>query len=283
MKIVRYGEMGAERAGVIDGEGRLRSLYPLVPDWTPELLSPDALAILKAVDLSRLPYVEGTPRLGVPVKGLRQIFAVGLNYADHSAETGLPMTSHPMLFAKSIASICGAEDDVAIPSDALKLDWEVEIAIIIGDTARHVSEADALGHVAGLCLSIEFSERSWQMDFGGQHGKGKSYDRFSPLGPWLTTMDEIGDPQAITMRLAVNGEDRQRASSRDMIFNIASIVAHISRFQTLLPGDVILTGTPAGVAFGAAEPAYLKPGDVVTCEAKGLGAQRHHIYAEEIV
>ncbi|MDF7775358.1 fumarylacetoacetate hydrolase family protein [Sphingomonas sp. AOB5] len=282
MKLVRYGEMGAERPGLIDGEGRLRSVAPLVTDWTPELLSPDALAILGAVDIDRLPLVPGTPRLGVPVAGLRQIFAVGLNYVDHSVETGLALTTHPMLFAKSIASLCGANDDVAIPPGAAKLDWEIELAIVIGRTGRHLSEAEALSHIGGLCLSIEFSERAWQMEMGGQHGKGKSYDRFTPLGPWLTTMDEVGDPQALAMQLEVNDAVRQRGSSSDMVFAIAAIVSHISQFQTLLPGDVIQTGTPAGVAYGAENPVYLKPGDVVTCRADKLGTQRHRIVTEQV-
>ena len=280
MKLVRYGDIGAERPGLIDSEGKLRSLFPLIADWTPELLSCDALDVLRAIDTDRLPPVTGTPRLGVPVAGLRQIFAVGLNYADHSEETGLALTTHPMLFAKSIASLSGPNDDVAIPEDALKLDWEIELAIIIGTKARRVSEAEALSHIGGLCLSIEFSERAWQMEMGGQHGKGKSYDRFTPLGPWLATMDEVGDPQALSMSLEVNDVVKQSGSSADMIFAMANIVSHVSQFQTLMPGDVIQTGTPAGVAYGGTNPVYLKPGDVVTCRADKLGAQRHTITIE---
>lgn len=282
MKLVRYGDMGAERPGLIDGEGKLRSLAPLIADWTPELLSSDALDVLRAIDTDRLPLVPGSPRLGVPVAGLRQIFAVGLNYVDHSEETGLALTSHPMLFAKSIASLSGPNDDVAIPEDALKLDWEIELAIIIGTKARRVSEAEALSHIGGLCLSIEFSERAWQMEMGGQHGKGKSYDRFTPLGPWLATMDEIGDPQALSMSLEVNGAVKQSGTSADMIFTMANIVSHLSQFQTLMPGDVIQTGTPAGVAYGGANPVYLRPGDLVTCRADKLGAQRHVIAVEQV-
>jgi 2,4-diketo-3-deoxy-L-fuconate hydrolase len=280
MRLVRYGDMGAERPGLIDRDGKVRSLSPLITDWTPEMLSSDALDQLRAIDIDRLPVVPGSPRLGTPVAGLRQIFAVGLNYVDHSEETGLALTSHPMLFAKSIASLAGANDDVAIPEDALKLDWEIELAIIIGTKARRVSEADALSHIGGLCLSIEFSERAWQMEMGGQHGKGKSYDRFTPLGPWLTTMDEIGDPQALAMTLDVNGVVKQQGNSADMIFSMANIVSHVSQFQTLMPGDVIQTGTPAGVAYGGANPVYLKPGDVVTCRADKLGEQRHQITIE---
>jgi 2,4-diketo-3-deoxy-L-fuconate hydrolase len=282
MKLVRYGDMGDERPGIIDDDGQIRSLSPLVADWTPDLLSPDGLAIIGAVDRARLPIVPGDPRLGVPVAGLRQIFAVGLNYADHSAETGLAMTSHPMLFAKSISSLCGARDDVAIPPGAVKLDWEIEIAVVIGSRARHVSQADALAHVAGLCLSIEFSERAWQMELGGQHGKGKSYDRFTPLGPWLVTMDEIGDAQSLALQLEVNGQARQSGNSRDMIFDIATIISHLSQFQTLMPGDIIQTGTPAGVAYGGANPVYLKPGDTVTCRAERLGAQEHRVTLEQL-
>lgn len=282
MKLVRYGEMGAEKPGLIDAEGRLRSIAPVVADWTPDLLEDEALDIIRAMDVARLPLVPGSPRLGVPIAGLRQIFAVGLNYADHSAETGLAMTSHPMLFAKSISSLCGAQDEVAIPATALKLDWEIELAIVIGRRARHVSEAEALSYVGGMCLSVEFSERAWQMELGGQHGKGKSYDRFTPLGPWLVTMDEIGDPQVLAMQLDVNGEVKQQGNSHDMIFTIASIVSHLSQYQTLMPGDVIQTGTPAGVAFGAANPVYLKAGDVVSCRADKLGTQRHLIATEQI-
>lgn len=283
MKLVRYGEIGQERAGLIDQAGKLRAIDALIPDWTPELLAPQALEVLRAIDVERLPLVESDLRLGVPIAGLRQIFAVGLNYADHSAETGLEQTSHPMLFAKSISSVCGATDHVAIPAYATKLDWELEIAVIIGSAARHVSEADALSHVAGLCLSVEFSERAWQMELGGQHGKGKSYDRFCPLGPWLATMDEIADPQGLSMELAVNGVVRQRGNTGDMIFSIATIVSHLSQYQTLIPGDVIQTGTPAGVAFGDAAPVYLVPGDIVTCQALGLGSQSHEVHLEQVV
>ena len=282
MKLVRYGEMGSERPGMIDGQGRLRALSPLVADWTPDMLSPEAQAVMRAIDLERLPLVEGTHRLGVPVSGVRQLFAIGLNYVDHSLETGMPLTTHPMLFAKSIASLSGAEDHVAIPEGADKLDWEIELAIVIGRTARHVSEAEALSYVAGLCLSIDFSERAWQMDRGGQHGKGKSYDRFTPLGPWLVTLDEMADPQALAMQLEVNGAVRQQGSSADMVFTMAAIVSHLSQYQTLLAGDVIQTGTPAGVAYGSDALAYLKPGDVVTCRADALGAQRHMIVTETL-
>lgn len=281
MKLVRYGDIGVERPGLVDSDGKLRSLSPLIGDWTPELLSTESLNVLRALDTDKLPLVPGSPRLGVPVADLRQIFAVGLNFIDHSEETGLARTDHPMLFAKTIASLCGPDDDVAIPGDALKLDWEIEIAVVIGAKARRVSEAEALSYVAGLCLSIEFSERAWQMEMGGQHGKGKSYDRFTPLGPWLTTMDEIGDPQNLSMRLEVNGGVKQNGDTKDMIFDVATIVSHVSQYQTLMPGDIIQTGTPAGVAFGGANPVYLKPGDLVTCRADKLGAQRHAIKVEQ--
>lgn len=277
MKLVRYGPAGAERPGILDAEGRIRALSPLLSDISVALLSPESLAILGAIDPERLPLVEGQPRLGVPVSNLRQIVAIGLNYRDHAAECDMAIPAYPMQFAKSIAALSGATDDVRIPADARKTDWEVELGFVIGTAARNVAVADALDHVAGYCLTIDFSEREWQFDKGGQFGKGKSLDGFAPVGPWLATRDEITDPQKLPMWLKVNGEIRQDSSTAEMIFPVAEIVAHLSRYQTLLPGDFIITGTPAGVGFGMKEPEYLKIGDEVTCGIEGLGEQRHRI------
>lgn len=277
MKLVRYGPAGAERPGILDTQGRIRALSPLIPDISVELLSPESLAILGAIDPERLPLVEGQPRLGVPVSNLRQIVAIGLNYRDHAAECDMAIPAYPMQFAKSIAALSGATDDIRIPADALKTDWEVELGFVIGTAARNVAVEDALNHVAGYCLTIDFSEREWQFDKGGQFGKGKSLDGFAPVGPWLATRDEIADPQKLPMWLKVNDETRQNSSTAEMIFPVAGIVAHLSRYQTLLPGDFIITGTPAGVGFGMKEPEYLRIGDEVTCGIEGLGEQQHRI------
>lgn len=277
MKLVRYGPEGQEKPGILDKQGRIRALSPLVADIGFEILSRQALAILGAIDPERLPLVEGEQRLGVPVSNLRQIIAIGLNYRDHAEECGMAIPAYPMQFAKSIAALSGATDDVRIPADASKTDWEVELGFVIGTAARNVAVEDALDHVAGYCLAIDFSEREWQFDRGGQFGKGKSLDGFAPVGPWLATRDEIADPQALPMWLKVNGETRQNSSTAKMIFPVAEIIAHLSRYQTLLPGDLIITGTPAGVAFGMKQPDFLKIGDEVTCGVAGLGEQKHRI------
>jgi 2,4-diketo-3-deoxy-L-fuconate hydrolase len=274
MKLVRYGQPGAERAGVIDAQGTLRDLSMLLPDIGPAQLSPRTLAALAALDTSRLPAVEGSPRLGSPVGGVGKIVCVGLNYADHAMEAGLQPPAEPVLFMKAVTALSGPNDDVSIPPGALKTDWEVELGIIIGTRAQRVGEAQALSHVAGYVLANDVSERAWQIERGGQWDKGKSHDTFAPIGPWLVTTDEIADPHAIDLWLEVNGQRMQNGSTRNFIFGVPHVIAYISQFMTLEPGDLVLTGTPAGVGMGQKPtPWYLKPGDTMRLGASGLGEQ----------
>ncbi len=277
MKLVRYGEPGAERPGLIDAEGQVRSLWPLLRDLSVELLCDEALDILRAVDPARLPKVEGSPRFGVPVAGLRQIIGIGLNYRDHAAEVGMKLPAFPMQFAKAIGSLSGATDPIAIPADAQQLDWEVELGVVIGTAACNVSEAEALQHVAGYTLALDMSEREWQARRGGQFGKGKSLDGFCPVGPWLLTRDEVPDPQQLRLWLEVNGQPRQDSSTAQMVFSVAQVIAHLSQYQTLLPGDLIVTGTPAGVGLGMQPPQFLKVEDRLRAGIDGLGEQAHAI------
>ena len=274
MKLIRYGQPGAERPGLIDAHGTLRDLSMLLPDLGPAQLSPRTLAALGAIDASRLPAVEGAPRLGCPVAGVGKIVCVGLNYADHAREAGLQPPAEPVLFMKAVTALSGPNDDVRIPPGAAKTDWEVELGIVIGTRAQQVAEADALQHVAGYVLANDVSERAWQMERGGQWDKGKSYDTFAPIGPWLATADEVPDPHAIDLWLEVNGERVQNGCTRNFIFDVPTVVSYISQFMTLEPGDIVLTGTPAGVGLGQKPaPWFLKPGDVVRLGGTGLGEQ----------
>ena len=274
MKLVRHGQPGAERAGLIDAQGVLRDLSMLLPDIGPAQLAPRTLAALAAIDAARLPAVEPGTRLGCPVGGVGKIVCVGLNYADHAAEAGLPAPAEPVLFMKATSALSGPTDAVRIPPGALKTDWEVELGIVIGTRMQRVAEADALNHVAGYVLANDVSERAWQMERGGQWDKGKSYDTFAPIGPWLVTADEVADPHAIDLWLEVNGQRVQNGSTRNFIFGVPTVVSYISQFLTLEPGDLILTGTPAGVGLGQKPtPWFLKPGDVVRLGATGLGEQ----------
>ena len=274
MKLIRYGPAGDERPGLLDARGTLRDLSMLLPDIGPAQLHPRTLAALAAIDTSRLPAVEGAPRLGCPVGGVGKIVCVGLNYADHAAEAGMPTPAEPVLFMKAVTALSGPHDDVCIPPGALKTDWEVELGIVIGTRARRVPEADALQHVAGYVLANDVSERAWQIERGGQWVKGKSHDTFAPIGPWLATADEVPDPHAIDLWLEVNGQRVQNGSTRNFIFGVPTVVSYISQFMTLEPGDLILTGTPAGVGLGQKPaPWFLKPGDVVRLGGTGLGEQ----------
>ncbi|MGI3777289.1 MAG: fumarylacetoacetate hydrolase family protein [Janthinobacterium lividum] len=277
MKLLRYGPVGQERPGLLDGNGTLRDLSGRVGDITPDLLSRAQLSALAAIDPASLPAIEGRPRLGVPVAGIGQIVAAGLNYADHAAESGMAVPSEPVLFLKSVSSLAGAEDQVVLPPGSAKADWEVELGVVIGREARHVAEADAMGHVAGFCVVNDLSERSYQLERGGTWDKGKGCDGFGPVGPWLVTVDEVADPQALELWLDVNGEAMQRGSTRTMVFSVAVLVAYVSRFITLRPGDLVITGTPPGVGMGRTPPRFLKAGDVMELGITGLGRQRQEV------
>ncbi len=277
MRLLRHGERGLERPGLLDREGRIRDLSAIVPDLAGAVLSPDGLAALSRLDPDTLPVVDGATRLGPPVGGIGKIVGVGLNYRDHAVEVGLPLPTEPTLFLKAGTSLCGPDDDVAMPVGGRDLDWEVELAAVIGLPGAYIGERDAIGQVAGYCLAIDFSERHFQFHRGGQGFKGKSADGFGPLGPWLVPCAAMPDPDALALGLSVNGISRQRGSTRDMIFGIAALVSYVSRFMSLAPGDVILTGTPAGVGMGMKPPTYLRPGDRVEAGIDGLGAQRHLI------
>lgn len=274
MKLVRHGAAGQERPGLIDAEGRLRDLTGIVPDIAGAALLPDSLDRLKAIDPATLPLVEGNPRLGACVGSVGKLVCVGLNYSDHAAESGLPVPSEPVLFMKATSSIVGPNDDVEIPRGSRKTDWEVELGIVIGKPAKYVSEADALSHVAGYCVINDVSEREFQIERGGQWDKGKGCDTFGPMGPWLVTADEVADPQDLHMWLEVDGKRFQDGSTRTMIFDVAHLVSYISQFMSLLPGDVISTGTPPGVGLGQKPPLYLTPGQTMRLGIQGLGEQR---------
>jgi 2,4-didehydro-3-deoxy-L-rhamnonate hydrolase len=282
LKLVRYGAVLEERPGVIDSTGRVRSLYPLVKDFTCEMLTPEWLAMLRAIDVEKLPLAEGELRIGVPVAGIRQIIAVGANYPDHCAEGGVEVPKIPMVFAKGIGSLSGCEDPIVAPSSAKTLDWEIEMAAFIGTAGRDIAEKEALKHVAGYSTAVDVSERDWMLKFGFhplsfRPQQGKSLDSFTPLGPWFVTADEVGDPQKLELWLDVNGVRRQHGNTRGMVFSLAQIIADLSKYQTLLPGDLILTGTPGGVGHCMKPPTYLQFGDRVTCAVAALGEQRHTV------
>ena len=279
MKLVRYGRAGAEKPGVIDASGALRDLSRVVKDITAEALSSAGLKRLRAVKVDRLPIVRGRPRLGCPLAGIGKMVCIGLNYTDHAREVGRPAPDEPTLFIKANSAIAGPYDSIVRPRGGVKLDYEVELAAVIGRDARNVSEADALKHVAGYCIVDDVSERAFQMERGGTTTKGKSADTFAPIGPWLVTADEVGDPQALEVWTTVNGEPRQRGHTKDMIFSVRTLIAYVSQFMSLRAGDLISTGTPAGVAHGMKPPRYLQPGDVVEMGITKLGTQKNRIVA----
>jgi 2,4-diketo-3-deoxy-L-fuconate hydrolase len=281
MKLVRYGPAGKEKPGLIDADGKLRDLSRKVKDIGPDTLAPAKLKELAKLDAKRLPLVKGKPRLGPCVTGVSKFLAIGLNYVDHAKETGSPIPENPIVFFKSETCIVGPNDAIMLPKDSTSTDWEVELGIVIGRTARHVEKKDALKYVAGYCLINDVSEREFQLKRGAsQWGKGKGCDTFGPLGPWMVTADEIKDPQNLDMWLDVNGVRKQTGNTRTMIFGVADIVADLSRYMTLVPGDVITTGTPPGVGMGMKpNPEYLKAGDVVTLGIAGLGEQKQKVVA----
>ena len=275
MKLARFGRNGGEKPGLIDGEGMLRDLSRVVEDITPDVLTLAGQKRLRAIRPERLPLVKGRPRLGCPLAGIGKIVCIGLNYTDHAVEVGLPLPKEPTIFIKANSAISGPHDPIARPEDAVKLDYEVELVAVMGQDARRIGEAEALRHVAAYCLMNDVSERAFQMEHGGGTTKGKSADTFAPIGPWLVTADEVADPQGLALWTTVNRERRQSGHTKHMVFPVGQLVAYVSRFMSLRVGDLLSTGTPAGVGHGVKPPRYLEPGDVVEMGIDGLGTQRH--------
>lgn len=279
MKLVRYGPVGSEKPGLIDGSGQLRCLANVVVDITPDVLAPGRLAEIASLDVTSLPLVDQSVRFAPPVAGTRQFVAIGLNFSDHAAETGQAAPSEPIIFTKGVSCIQGADDDVRKPRLSTKMDWEVELGIVIGTEARYVDKAQALDHVAGYLVVDDLSERQFQMERGPTWDRGKGCETFGPVGPWLVTADEVGDPQNLDMWLDVNGQRMQTGNTRTMIFDCAEIVSYVSEFMALLPGDIITTGTPPGVGMGMKPQVWLNEGDVIELGIDKLGAQRHRVIA----
>jgi 2,4-didehydro-3-deoxy-L-rhamnonate hydrolase len=277
VKLFRHGALGSERPGALDAQGVKRDLSVLVPDITPDWLAPEKLRAIAAIDLEKMPVVAEGTRIGAPINGARPFIAIGLNYRRHAAESGMPIPKEPLVFNKALTCIQGPNDDLVRPEGSERMDWEAELAFVVGVKVQRVTPENALSHVAGYCLANDVSERDWQANRSGQWVKGKSFDTFGPLGPWMVTADEIPDPQAIPIILAVNGAVRQKSNTSDMIFTVAEILSHLSQFMTLLPGDVVVTGTPEGVGAGRKPPQFLKPGDVVELEGAILGSQRRRV------
>jgi len=279
MKLIRYGQAGLEKPGLIDKDGAVRDLSAVVDDIAGDVLTKGGLSRIRALEPSALPLVGGVSRYGAPVGRIGKFICVGLNFTDHAAESGMAVPEQPVIFMKATTAIVGANDNVVIPRGAEKTDWEVELGVVIGDTARDVPVSEALAHVAGYLIVNDVSERAFQLEHGGQWVKGKSCDTFGPLGPWLVTSDEVLEPQNLAMTLSVNGHQYQNGNSRTMVFGVARLVSYISRYMTLAPGDVISTGTPAGVGLGQKPPVYLRPGDVIDVKIERLGCQRQRVMA----
>ena len=279
MKLVRYGRPGKEKPGMLDEEGRLRDLSSVVADIDPSLLSDKALRKLAKLDYKTLPLVRGTPRLGVPLSGIRKFIGIGLNYADHALETGAPIPKEPIIFMKAITCLNGPDDAIMLPQGSKKTDWEVELGVVIGTRAQYVSEAEALNFVAGYCVVNDVSEREYQKERGPQWDKGKGCDTFGPVGPWLVTRDEVMDVQRLDLYLELNGKRMQTGSTETMIFTVAQIVSYVSRFMTLEPGDIIATGTPPGVGDARTPKRFLKRGDQLRLGIAGLGEQQQEVLA----
>jgi 2-keto-4-pentenoate hydratase/2-oxohepta-3-ene-1,7-dioic acid hydratase in catechol pathway len=285
MKLVRFGPAGREKPGLIDAQGRLRDLSGVITDVSPDQLHDKALAKLARLKTDQLPLVRGKPRMGCPVSQVGKFIAIGLNYADHAAESNLPVPAEPVVFMKATSCIQGPNDNVMLPKGSLKSDWEVELGVVIGTRASYVSQAQALQHVAGYCVVNDVSERAFQLERGMTWDKGKGCDTFGPIGPWLVTRDEVPNPQRLGLWLDLNGERVQTGNTKTMVFNVAKLVSYVSQFMTLCPGDVITTGTPPGVGMGRKnkkgqpDPLFLKPGDVMTLGVEGLGEQRQQVVA----
>jgi 2-keto-4-pentenoate hydratase/2-oxohepta-3-ene-1,7-dioic acid hydratase in catechol pathway len=280
MKLLRFGAAGKEKPGIVDTDGNIRDLSSIVDDISGDTLSAQGLARIAAADLSALPLVDSSERLGPCVTGTGKFICVGLNYSDHAAESGLEVPPEPIIFMKATSAICGPNDPIIIPRNSEKTDWEVELAFVIGKRAKYIAEEAALDHIAGFCLTNDVSERAFQIERSGQWTKGKSADNFGPIGPWLVTNDEVGDPQNLAMWLTVNGHKYQDGSTSTMVYSAAFCLSYLSQFMTFHPGDIITTGTPPGVGMGQNPPTYLKPGDVVELGIEGLGQQRQDVIAD---
>ena len=282
MKLLRFGELGQEKPGMLDADGNLRSLANVIDDLSGAALTRAGLDQLKNIDPTTLPQVEGEPRIGACVGEVSKFMCIGLNYSDHAEESGMEVPAEPVLFMKATSAICGPFDDVLIPPGSEKTDWEVELGIVIGDRAKHVSEENALNHVAGYCVINDLSERAYQLERCGQWVKGKSFDTFAPLGPWLVTRDEVSDPSNLSLWLEVDGHRYQSGSTQKMVFGVAKLVSYLSSFMTLNPGDIISTGTPPGVGLGQKPPIYLKPGQIMRLSVDGLGEQQQTTKADSL-
>ena len=280
MKLFRFGPVGSEKPGILDAQGTMRDLSSVVGDIGGDVLCDEGLAKIAAIDVATLPEVAADTRLGPCVAGTGKFICIGLNYADHATESGLPVPPEPVIFMKATSAICGPNDPIIIPRGSEKTDWEVELAVIIGKRAKYVSEADAMDYVAGYCVTNDVSERAFQIERAGQWTKGKSCDNYGQMGPWLVTRDEVTDPQDLPMWLTVNGKTMQNGSTNTMVYGVAHVVSYLSQFMSLQPGDVISTGTPPGVGMGQDPQQYLKPGDVVELGIEGLGTQRQDVIAD---
>ncbi len=280
MKLLRYGAPGEEKPGALDGAGEIRDLSGIISDVGGESLLPDAIEKLRDIDLATLPKVSGQTRIGPCVASVGKFICIGLNYSDHAAESGMAVPSEPVIFMKATSSICGPDDDVLIPRGSQKMDWEIELGVVIGKPGKYVEEANVLSHVAGYCIVNDLSERAFQLEGTGQWVKGKSADTFGPVGPWLVTPDEVPDPQNLDLWLDVDGQRRQSGNTRTMIFGVASLISYVSRFMSLRTGDIISTGTPPGVGFGRKPPLYLRPGNRLQLRISGHGQQNQMVTAE---
>jgi 2,4-didehydro-3-deoxy-L-rhamnonate hydrolase len=281
MKLLRYGAKGREKPGLLDSDGRIRDLSSIIPDLTGETIGPKSLARLKKIKPESLSLVRGTPRIGPPVADPQKFIAIGLNYSDHAAESNLQVPPEPVVFTKQVSCLSGPYDDVTIPPKSKKSDWEVELGVIVGTRAKNIAKRDAASCIAGYCTINDLSEREFQAERAGQWTKGKSYDTFGPVGPWLVTTDEVDDPQKLHLWLEVNGKRVQNGSTSTMVFGVYHIVAYLSQFFTLLPGDIITTGTPPGVGMGMKPPRYLKPGDTMRLGIEGLGEQQQKVVRDK--
>ncbi len=279
MKLLRYGPKGQEKPGILDGDGIIRDLSAVIDDFTPTTVIPENLDRLSRLNLQQLPAVSGKPRLGTPVTGMQKFIAVGLNYTDHASELNMELPGEPVLFTKHLNCLNGPDDNIELPEGSVKSDWEVELGFIIGTRAKNISESDSLSHIAGYTIVNDVSERAFQLEHGGQWMKGKSCDTFGPVGPWMVTTDEIGDPQQLQLFTEVNGQLVQNGTTANMIFPVSFLVAYISRFMTLEPGDIVCTGTPAGVGVGRKPQMFLKPGDHMRLGISGLGEQNQRVVA----